>query len=48
MFLDILIKKKVTTHFGITQGAWQKDNGLRIDHMLVSNSFKSISLKKLK
>ena len=38
------------TFWDYTQGAWQKDNGLRIDHMLVSNSIinliKKIEIKK--
>jgi len=38
------------TFWDYTQGSWQKDNGLRIDHMLISNSLielvKKIEIKK--
>ena len=38
------------TFWDYTQGSWQKDNGLRIDHMLVSDSLielvKKIEIKK--
>ena len=52
MYLEILIKKKVAILFGITmKGSWQKNNGLRIDHVLVSNdlidSIKKIEIKKI-
>jgi len=34
---NILIKKGYT-FWDYTSGAWQKNNGMRIDHFLVSNS----------
>ena len=38
------------TFWDYTQGSWQKDNGLRIDHMLISNSLielvKKIEIQK--
>ncbi len=38
------------TFWDYTQGSWQKDNGLRIDHMLISNSIiefvKKVEIKK--
>jgi exodeoxyribonuclease-3 len=38
------------TFWDYTQGSWQKDNGLRIDHMVISNSLiehvKKIEIKK--
>tara|TARA_B110000014_G_scaffold263925_1_gene262439 strand:- start:2626 stop:3402 length:777 start_codon:yes stop_codon:yes gene_type:complete len=38
------------TFWDYTQGSWQKDNGLRIDHMLISNAIielvKKIEIKK--
>jgi exodeoxyribonuclease-3 len=38
------------TFWDYTQGSWQKDNGLRIDHMIISNSLieyvKKIEIKK--
>ena len=44
------MRLKKDTHFGNMRGAWQKNNGMRIDHFLVSNSLidqvKSININK--
>ena len=43
MFTDILMKiKKVIHSWDYMRGAWQKNNGMRIDHFLVSNSLLDI------
>ena len=50
-YLEILIKMEVVILFGIIhKDSWQKNNGLRIDHVLVSNDLidfiKKIEIKK--
>ena len=39
MFIDIFIQiTEGYTFWDYMRGAWQKNNGMRIDHFLVSNS----------
>ena len=50
VFRNFNKKEGIYTYWDYTQGSWQKNNGLRIDHFLVSDSIidlvKKIEIKK--
>ena len=48
--VTFMVKQKVILNWDYMRGAWQKNNGLRIDHFLVSNSLlnlvKNVNINK--